>query len=604
MTLLEHDVAVEALREAEAKGLLAFCANPPRPLLPRHLAVCPLAEDVPNCEALLARCREAEDPSRFAWLGRLASAITPLLSVAIWLVVGIAILAIVVPLVLAWLRRRNRAVDHDRAPKRGPSTATLVTPSLLDEGAEAEAVLREADARRASGDGTGAVALYLRAAVRALDRRGALRARRTSTNGEYVRACTDAAARGPLAVIAREVDRATFGGRRPSDDALGRVAELARGLVRAGARMAGVVLAIGAMLSQSACTPPGRRGSADPAGDDLVLEVLRHAGHDVDRLAGSVGELGPDDLDVLVVDSEKVALDEEVSAHLVGWVEQGGTLVIVGTPTRWPSAFGAKPGDGGFGNVVFESTRRTGERTPGGNLLDASGLSWPESQALAWRGESVVAAYKPHGEGFVVGMTSADVLTNVGVANADRAAFVIALLDLAAEVTTGELVSEGGARARVRFARPEDGIAPPGDPLSALVRAGLGPFVWHALLACMVLFLAVGLRQARPRKEAVETRRAFAEHVIATGSLWHRARAGGLAVAVYARFVERRLRRATAASDDPLTLAATRAGMTRDEVRAVLDHAKTRDREELTERATVDAIRELAALLPPLEGRR
>jgi hypothetical protein len=74
----------------------------------------------------------------------------------------------------------------------------------------------------------------------------------------------------------------------------------------------------------------------------------------------------------------------------------------------------------------------------------------------------------------------------------------------------------------LRIARTEDGVVPPTNPFAALVAAGLGKGAWHALASAILLLLASGIRHARPRGSLGESRRAFAEHVEATGALYAR----------------------------------------------------------------------------------
>ena len=42
---------------------------------------------------------------------------------------------------------------------------------------------------------------------------------------------------------------------------------------------------------------------------------------------------------------ERTALDDDTRDHLVEWVDEGGVLVLVGSPYAWPKAFGAASAD-------------------------------------------------------------------------------------------------------------------------------------------------------------------------------------------------------------------------------------------------------------------
>jgi len=117
-------------------------------------------------------------------------------------------------------------------------------------------------------------------------------------------------------------------------------------------------------------------------------------------------------------------------------------------------------------------------------------------------------------------------------------------------------------RTEMRFAGEEDGVSPPSTPLAALLRAGLGLALGHAVAFALVLFVAVGTRLARPRPVSPPRRRAFAEHVEAVGALYARARSAPHALAAYARFADERVRaRMPRGSGDVATFLASRAKM-------------------------------------------
>jgi hypothetical protein len=163
------------------------------------------------------------------------------------------------------------------------------------------------------------------------------------------------------------------------------------------------------------------------------------------------------------------------------------------------------------------------------------------------------AAIWRHGAGTVLGLGNDDLLTNAGLARPGNPRALVRLL--------GNL-----HRTRFRVARPEDGITPPSNPVSALVDAGLGKALVHALGAVAILFLAFGTRQGRPRLTPPPARRAFAEHVEATGALYARTRLATHALRAYARYADSRLRPLMPrGTNDPAAFLASRTQMQQEE---------------------------------------
>jgi hypothetical protein len=93
------------------------------------------------------------------------------------------------------------------------------------------------------------------------------------------------------------------------------------------------------------------------------------------------------------------------------------------------------------------------------------------------------------------------------------------------------------------------------------MRAGLGPAMAQTAFAALLLFLAVGIRSRRPRPAPPPTRRAFTEHVRATGALWARAKASPHALASYARWIDEQVRARAPLGTDPAAWLAARSGL-------------------------------------------
>jgi hypothetical protein len=151
-------------------------------------------------------------------------------------------------------------------------------------------------------------------------------------------------------------------------------------------------------------------------------------------------------------------------------------------------------------------------------------------ESVAWFDDDLVyAASVPHGKGWVLAIATGELMTNAGLARPGNASASLAILSNA-------------DRLDFKIAQPEDGVAPPTTPITAMTRAGLGLGMVHALAAALVLFLAVGTRMARATPSPAPARRAFVEHVEAMGALYARTGSAEHALAAYARFAHERLR--------------------------------------------------------------
>lgn len=606
--------ARELLREANASGSYTFCTKPKKPMLPRHAELCPLADEVEACSGFAKACSDQQEPTPPAWMETLARLLAPIAPFLLWGVLVVIVLAIAVPIVLALLRARRELRSKRETVAANVADVLEVLPVPVEVVDDAEAALRAADEHARRGDGLRAVSLYLAASLVALERRGAVRRAKHRTNGEYVRTCSDPEAKPALRDVVREVDRATYGRQVPSSEVVARVAERATRIVRQAAAIATTLLLAFALTG---CSGLGGSGTDDPAGDQLPVELLGRAGFRIERLGRSLSSLPmpdetattPRDAEVVLVDSERVALEDESRAHLLRWVEHGGTLVLLGDASTWPDELGAKV-DGSAQRAVSvlpvtESEDGTTETLAGARLANAHGLDWKEARVVAWAGKAPFAAILRKKKGVVVGIASHDLFTNVGVSRPANAAALFALIDHAVHAAAGEdeitderTLHEERAKAMLRVARPEDGIPPPSSPFASLLRAGLGTGSFHALAAAVVLFLAFGIRHARPRLAHAPARRAFTEHVEATGAFYERAGTTSHALAAYGAFVDARLRERAPRGVTPAAFLAHHAGVEEEEAHALLDRAlaaKADDEAQGDELATIRRLRDLFA---------
>jgi hypothetical protein len=574
------DAAREDVKSALREGKYTFCTKPRRPMTPRQAALCPLADEIDGCKGFADACEVAPPKEEREWLRKLAELLAPAARILLWLVVGLVVLGAAVPVLGALLRYRRDRRLKDRVKEAtnvaSPAHEAKVAPEALTD---AEAALRAAEEHAQRGELDRALSLYLSAALAALDRRGAIRIARHRTNGEYVRACSEEPARAPLREIVREVDRVEYGKLPATPEAVTRVGSRAAALVRHALLTTVALLA----LLTTGCGVLGG-GPDDPAGDDLPREVLRRNGFTVSPLESSLSTMPmpKEDAPIVVVDLSRVALEDETVTHLLEWVDAGGHLVLLGDPGEWPQALAAKRDlattrdlDVGHGFVT------------GARVAKADAVVWSTATPRASLGDRVYAASLVRGAGLVLGVANADLFTNIGVARPDNAAALVALVRVAA----------GHRRHAIAVARAEDGVPPPSNPFTALARAGLAKGAWHALAATLLLFLAVGVRQARPRPAAAPARRAFAEHVEATGAFYRRTKAHAIALVAYGRFAEMRLRERIPRGMDPATFLATRAGVPHAEAARVWTRATSAKRDDEPRGDEIATIRELRGLL-------
>ncbi len=594
----EHDVE-NALKE----GSYTFCSRPPFLPTPSALALCPLARETPGCEAFVAVCDRAKEEKKpekndtFSFLGKLRDLVRAFAVVGFWLLVAGVVVIVALPIVQAILRaRRDRAVADDATPDAAPAEAQI-TLAVEPDTSSADALLQRANDTARGGDGERALGLYLAAALRALDQRGAVRIAKDRTNGEYVRGCKDPAARTPLREIVVEVDRVQFGGAVVTPDAVARAASRATALVRNAALAALIV----GMAFLAGCGGPkaSRASGTDPAGDELVMDLLRRQGAQATRLTSALASLplpkADDKTQVVVLDMTRIEIEEEAAEHLVAWTEAGGVLVLLGHPSAWPEKLKVKSLTAESNDVVVddsnandddgvenknenknenddqpdsETSHETRPRKPAPSI--AARVALPQALEVPGDGHPVArfkgterayAYTQRHGTGMVLGVATPDLFTNIGVARPGNATAVVTLL--------------GWLDARdFRFAREEDGISPPSNPIAGLHRAGLGLGLWHALAAVAVLFIGVGIRMTRPMPIPPPARRAFAEHVEATGAFYARTRAARHALAVYARYADELLRaRMPRGASDVAAFLSARTGRDAAACAAVWDRA-------------------------------
>jgi hypothetical protein len=565
---LDRATAEADAQAAMIDGHYTFCSSPSHPLSRRAVRMCPLASELTGCEGFAKACDDqlGVKPSKpSSWW---PTALAQFMSYLALLAVVLAVAAVVVGIIVTVVRLVRAASEDDAA--REPNPASVIVqgiepplPTALTS--DAEALLRTAAEYAARGSLDLSLFTYLAAALRALDDRGAIRIARHRTHGEYVRGCRELGSKPALREMALAVDKVRFGGQGATSDAVDRAASRATAIVRApspgpfdgpAARIATLALLV---VSLAACGGGGLLpAGGDPAGDDLLLDLLVREGATARHMTGSLSSLPMDGASgpAVIVNTEKTPLDEETEAHLVAWVAEGGILVLAGDPDDWPKDFWAKRAVGTSRDVRVQTLCPPDDdacappRLDHARLVAPAAMTWPHDGALAasatLESGELYAAVRPYQKGLVLGLASDDLLTNAGLSIHGNPSSLVALLESLDK--TDFLVT-----------RAENGVAPPSNPFAGLVRIGLGLGLVHALMFALLLFLSVGIRHARPLPDAPPPRRAFTEHVIATATLYARTQATGHALHAYAEYADRELRTKAPRGTSPALFLAQRA---------------------------------------------
>jgi hypothetical protein len=388
------------------------------------------------------------------------------------------------------------------------------------------------------------------------------------------------------------------------------------------------VLVLASLLG-AGCSPKPRTFD-DPAGNELFFEVMKRQGTPVTPLGSSLAKLTPPSDDapspIVLVDLERTALEPEAEAAITAFIEGGGVVVLFGDGNRKLSeTFDFKTSLGIDRSIDFSLTplsvdvdedddeepaeldarlgRAYAEHTTHyrGTIARPRIVRMFGSRPLGTLHGEPYAAAKAHGKGVVVVVGTDDLLSNVVLARPENAAAIVALLaELSASpALPGEANERRAALPRpIRIARPEDGASPPSNPFSALARAGLARGMWHALVASLVLFLAYGIRSARPRPEPTPARRAFTEHVEAVGAFYARAPRPSHALAAFSRYCEEKLRHALPrGSHDVPAFLASRTGRTVASCREVWERALAARSDDAPKGDELRVLRDLRALV-------
>jgi hypothetical protein len=306
-----------------------------------------------------------------------------------------------------------------------------------------------------------------------------------------------------------------------------------------------------------------------PTGMDVLAHALAAQGVTTRPLRESLAQLTfPSPTDphppAVLVDLDRIHVDARARHHLDEWVRAGGTLVLLGHVDEWPATLGTRQGTSISRVVMASKPRVDDDAASDGVFLGA--VATPRAilgvqSPLASTGDAMAyAAWWHWDRGTLIGVAGDDLFLDAGMLYRENAE--IALTILAPMKNTTLYVADD-----------LDGIDGPSSPAASLSRAGLDLGIWHALAAALVLFAAFGARLARAKPAPPPARRAYAEHVEATGLLYARAGASGYALSLFAKLVDERLRTMLPRGVEPAAFLAQQSGTSADHCARVLARA-------------------------------
>ncbi len=530
-----------------------------------------------------------DDSSGSSPLGALLGGLMKLI---FWALIVLGIGAMLYAAINALINRRRGPKDEDPVT---PGATTAPVPRPLVTGSPEE-LLDRARRLASTGELKGAMALLLRALLRHLEIGGRLELHPSRTNGDYVRSLRrqghDAR---ELKRVAIEVEAIEFGGATASRDGFSTLYERVAKLVQ----VSGVVLVCVALGTLTGCRerkPPQSAVSScgtDAAGYSALCDALVARGLKIHRRFTSV-EYVPKDIGRVVVLADD--LDDEERKVLVQWAQRGGKLVLFDGASRYgqnlvaaapckeavtlrPSAWNVPP-DAKY-RFGFPHIRAFSDALDGHVPVGC--------------GDAPVVVELARGEGSILAVADWRFATNASLAVGDNA------------VLAASLVGPPGESVELIGAWTGTGTDLPAE---SLTRSGLLPWFLQIILFGFVFALYRGSPFGSRREPVTVTRRAFAEHALALGDAYSRARASRLALAHFGSWALERLRvRLTATKHGRLTdlagAVAARHSVSEAEVMSLVvavRSAEDQAHDSATEAEHLAALRRLAALVKKTGG--
>jgi hypothetical protein len=273
---------------------------------------------------------------------------------------------------------------------------------------------------------------------------------------------------------------------------------------------------------------PGETQDTAPSGLYTFKRLLVDQGANLHTRVKPLAEL--EEVSVMVALSTD--LEEEERDVVLRWVEEGGTLISVGT-----SDF----------DEAGDVDRRYGKCGRRAQPVDAEG--WEASLNVAVLGQWTLRVAsetalthtvqaecggEPYivtaslGEGVIRFFPEEELLSNASLSVADNASLVAQLIQV-------------DAADNVELIGPWTGKGSQ-SPIQSLQAAGMMPFMLQLLGLGLLLALRQGTSFGARRDDTRRERRAFADHVRAVASTYHRASAGHLVSGHYALLLLEQLR--------------------------------------------------------------
>jgi hypothetical protein len=527
-------LAGSAVRRILSESRYKFCHDEKYPLTHFEAAWCPhVGASNERCPALPLACaagatypdpesRRLGDrsldrtPSRSHWFDWDVS--LPHFGGLARLLVWALILGGVITIVMAILKHAvGQKQDVSGAP--APQQATAAAPALAVAEIETD-VARLLELARAAGaraEFARAIDHAYAALLRRLDGEGLIRIHPWRTNGDYV---ADLRPRPQLRSnvrnIVRDVERTQFGAEPPTAAAFESV--LDRVVPIATRSLLSIVL----LCSLVSCAD--RRGAASdsPSGSSAVVQMLSQLGFKVKHRLRSLDKL--DDSDKVLVLLTGAELPDSTRAHVVEWLDAGGTLIVAsGEPVvpelKW--SWGASEGD-----VVLSAQPGSAIRAvaPGNTIVR---WSEPGAVQLLARGTDTYALEATHGEGTLVALADDYLLTNGALPVSGNAAVLVALLRaFGTDIEIADAMTGAAAQ----------------NPVTSVARGKLAPLLVQLGFVLLLFFVYKGAAFGQLREPPGASRRSFVEHVRALGLLYAKAHADRHAVALYSAYALDRLR--------------------------------------------------------------
>ncbi len=533
----------QSLEHAFAQGQLPFCHDKQYRLKYSDRWLCSLSEsELQRCPAFKQQCGVAIKPETdsdkgtgvhvASWVGGLAEGL-------FWILIAGLVVALVAALLRIRISRQSKDEVEDRnslEPPLGEAPAAAVSGDkdvqrLLDK------------ARRAAERGELGVAIDAAhaAAVQGLSATGHVEVDRDRTNGDYLR---DLRKTPPLQqqfkAIVGHVEVAQFGGVTPTRGAFDQVLEQVMSLLRRLAVLSlWLVLVLGALGCGSRKSAEGEEVS--PSGLYTLRRLLTDQGAKVHMRVAPLSKLDAD-VGVLLIYATEV--EETERKHVLDWVRDGGSLVLVGN-SDLPEA--------GEVEVSAQNCGHVAERGPNAGLAPLKlAVVGERTLRVTSKPESVVAQHvdatcggSPYivtsflDDGQITFIPERELLSNVSLSVGDNARLVAELLFT--PDSTIELVGPWTG----------DGSQ---SPVQSLKSAGLLPVMAQLLGLALLLAVRQGTSFGKRRDVHTLERRAFADHVRAVASNYARGNAGRLAAANYGLLLVDQLRERTCPGQRPTLL--------------------------------------------------